>query len=263
MPKFAAGALDLAFEGDRARLTLCRPDRRNALNAAMWRALPLVAAAVDEEPGVKVLTVAGMSGNFAAGADIAEFETACATPELAGQYAAAVHDGLLAFSRMAKPTVAVIEGFCIGGGVALALACDIRLAADDARFAVTPAKLGIVYNIFDTRLLVDAVGASAARDILFTGRIIDAQRALRLGLIDDAVSPRELSNLAEARCALICANSAYSVREAKKMVRRALDGQAVDDAITREVSVRSFTGRAFDKGRAAFLAKEAPDFGDD
>ncbi len=263
MPTFADGALTLEFEGERAQLTLCRPDRRNALNQAMWRSLSLIAAAVDAQAGVRVLTVMGDGGNFAAGADIAEFETACATPELAGQYAAAVHDGLLAFSRMAKPTIAVIEGFCIGGGVALALACDIRLASDEARFAVTPAKLGIVYNAFDTRLLVDAVGSSAARDILFTGRIIDAGRALRLRLIDDAVPAGELAALAEERCGLICANSAYSVREAKRMVRRALDGQALDDATTRQVSVRSFTGPTFARGRAAFLAKQAPDFGED
>lgn len=263
MPTYADGALTLSFEGDRARLMLCRPERRNALNEAMWRALPLIAAAVDAEPGIKLLTVVGMSGNFAAGADIAEFETACATPELAGAYAAAVHDGLLALSRMAKPSVAVIEGFCIGGGVALALACDIRLASQDAQFAVTPAKLGIVYNIFDTRLLVDAVGASAARDILFTARIVDAAHALRIRLIDEAVPAVELDGLAKARCDLICGNSQWSVQQAKQMVRRALDGQSVDDPITRQVSVTSFTGPAFARGRAAFLAKQRPDFGDD
>ncbi|MEI7931645.1 MAG: DUF4011 domain-containing protein, partial [Alphaproteobacteria bacterium] len=177
--------------------------------------------------------------------------------------AAAVHDGLLALSRMAKPSVAVIEGFCIGGGVALALACDIRLASQDAQFAVTPAKLGIVYNIFDTRLLVDAVGASAARDILFTARIVDAAHALRIRLIDEAVPAVELDGLAKARCDLICGNSQWSVQQAKQMVRRALDGQSVDDPITRQVSVTSFTGPAFARGRAAFLAKQRPDFGDD
>ncbi len=260
MPAFADGALDLDLTGECARLTLARPERRNALNQAMWRALGDIAAAVDAADGVKLLIVQGAGGHFAAGADIAEFETVCATRQLAAGYAAAVHDGLLALSRMAKPSIASVEGFCIGGGMALALACDIRLADEGARFAITPAKLGIVYNAFDTRLLVDAVGASAARDLLFTGRIVEAEEALRLGLVDTVLTGGGLGQAVNDKAAILCANSQWSIRQAKRMVRRALDGQAIDDAITRGVSLDSFTGPDFAEGRAAFMAKRAPQF---
>ena len=263
MPTFAGGALDLSFEGEIARLTLRRAEKRNALNEAMWLALPMVAAAVDAQSAVKVLIVSGEGGHFAAGADIAEFEQTCANRKRAGVFAAAVHDGLYALSRMDKPSIAMIEGFCIGGGVALALSCDIRLAGAGARFAVTPAKLGIVYNILDTRMLVDAVGPSAARDLLFTGRLIDATEALRIRLVDEVLDEGGLAGAVAEKAALICANSRWSVTQAKKMVRRALDGQASDDEVTRGVSLDSFTGTAFAKGRKAFMAKETPDFGED
>ena len=260
MPTFADGALTLELGGEVARLILARPERRNALNQAMWRALADVAAAVDKAACVKVLIVEGSGGHFAAGADIAEFETVCATRELAGAYSAAVHDGLFAIARMAKPSIARIEGFCVGGGMALALACDIRLADEAARVAITPAKLGIVYNAFDTRLLVDAVGGSAARDLLFTGRMVDATEALRLGLVDAVHSGGGLEAAVTDKAGLLCANSQWSIRQAKRMVRRALDGQERDDAVTRGVSVDSFTGPDFAEGRAAFMAKRAPDF---
>ena len=145
--------------------------------------------------------------------------------------------------------------------MAMALACDIRLAADDAQLGITPAKLGITYNMFDTRLLVDAVGASAARDLLFTGRIAPAAEALVLGLVDRLFAPAELADAVNAKAGVLCANSQWSIRQAKRMIRRALDGQAFDDATTRAISIESFSGPDFAEGRAAFLEKRPPAFG--
>jgi enoyl-CoA hydratase/carnithine racemase len=260
MQNFAGGALVLEAGQPVATLTLRRPERRNAINAAMWLALPEIAAAVDSDEAIKVLLVRGAGGHFGAGADIGEFAEVTADRERAGAYAASVHDGLEAFSLMAKPAIAVIEGFCIGGGTALALACDIRLAAEGARFGVTPAKLGIVYNMFDTRMLVDAVGASAAKDLLFTGRMVGAPEAHAMGLIDQLRGADALDAAAAQMAAEICANSQWSVRQAKRQVRRALDGQARDDEITRKISVDSFTGEDFAEGRAAFAEKRRARF---
>lgn len=257
---FADGALTLKFEGECAWLILDRPARRNAINHAMWVGLGEAARAVDADSSAKVMIVRGAGGHFAAGADISEFGDIVADSDLTGRYARDVHDGLFAVSRMEKPSLAMIEGSCVGGGTALALACDIRLAAGSAKLGVTPAKLGLVYNMLDTRLLVDAVGPSMARDILYTGRLMDAEEARRVGLVDHVLSEEDLVAAVADRAATLCANSQWSIRQAKKMVRRALDGQAHDDELTREVSRKSFLGEDLAEGRTAFLEKRPPNF---
>lgn len=250
----------LRVDGPLARLTLNRPERRNALGAAMWCGLGEAARAADSDPRIKVLIVSGAGGHFAAGADIAEFEAVAKSREAANDFANAVHDGVGALAQMQKPTLAMIEGFCVGGGVAVALACDVRLAADDAQLGVTPAKLGLVYNIRDTRLLVDAVGPSRARDLLYTGRLISAAEARAIGLVDFTFPAATLAEAVETKAQLISANAQSSVRQAKAMVRRALDGQSADDAPTREVTLQAFLGPEFAEGRTAFMAKRPPKF---
>lgn len=260
MTTFADGALKLEIDGERATLTLDRPQRRNAFNEAMWLALPQICAAVDADASVKILIVRGAAGHFAAGADIAEFETVYATRQRSDVYAAAAHDGVAALARMAKPSLAMIEGFCIGGGMALALACDIRLAASTSSLGITPAKLGLVYNLFDTKRLVDAVGASAARDILFTGRIMPAAEGLAIGLVDFVHEPADLATAVEAKAAAICANSQWSIRQAKLMIARVLDGGVDDGTQTRDVFLDAVAGPDFLEGRASFMAKRPPAF---
>lgn len=258
--EFAGGDLILRVEGSVARLTLNRPERRNALGAAMWRGLGEAARAADSDPRVKVMVVCGAGGHFAAGADIAEFEAVAKDREAANAFADAVHDGVGALAQMEKPTLAMIEGFCVGGGVAVALACDIQMAADDAQLGVTPAKLGLVYNIRDTRLLVDAVGPSMARDLLYTGRLIGAAEALAIGLVDFVHPSGDLAGAVESKTRLICANAQTSAQQAKTMVRRALEGQSADDEVTREVTLQAFLGPEFAEGRTAFMAKRPPKF---
>ncbi|HYE49685.1 MAG TPA: enoyl-CoA hydratase-related protein, partial [Azospirillaceae bacterium] len=166
------------------RLVLNQPARRNALSLEMWRLIPARLAEAAADSAIRVLVVQGAGGTFAAGADISEFGTVYATREDAAAYAADMAAALDGLAGFAKPTLALIEGACVGAGLGVALACDLRFAAADARLGVTPAKLGLVYPLGDTRRLVQAVGPSHAKDLLFTGRLVDAAEALSMGLLN-------------------------------------------------------------------------------
>lgn len=259
MQTFADGAITLEIAGDLATLTLNRPDRRNALNQAMWLALPQACAAIEASPA-KLMVLKGAGGHFAAGADISEFAKVYETREAAAAYADAVHDGVGAIHKLDRPSVAQVEGFCVGAGSALALACDIRMAADDAKFGITPAKLGLMYNLADSKRLVDVVGPGKAKDILFTGRLLDAAEALAFGMTDFVIPAAELSAAVQAKAAQICANSQWSIRAAKRVVQQIIDGVPDDTDQTRQWFVDAVMAEDFLEGRAAFMAKRPPNF---
>lgn len=256
----AEGALLLSRDGPTATLTLNRPDKRNALNRAMWAALPEALAAVAADREALVLVLAGAGGAFASGADIGEFESVYATRGSAAAYDALVSGALEALATFEKPTLAAIRGACVGGGLALALACDLRLAAEDARLGITPAKLGLMYSLADTKRLADAVGPAAAKDILFTGRLLDAAEALRIGLVQSVHPAEALAGAAADKAAAVAAASQWSVRSIKRVVRAILDGAREDDAAMKAQFLDALGGEDFREGRDAFLAKRPPRF---
>lgn len=257
---FADDALVLTGDGDVAVLTLNRPDKRNALTQAMWRALPQALATVEGDATIKVLVVTGAGDAFAAGADIAEFETVYATRDSAAAYAAEIAEAMEALANLSKPTIAAIPGPCVGGGLGLALCCDIRMASDRAKLGITPGKLGLMYSLADTRRLVEAVGPPAAKDILYTGRILGSAEALGLHLIDAAYPPEELEAAVAAKAETIATASQWSARRTKAVIRRILDGQTQDDDTTRAWFLDSLEGEDFQEGRDAFLQKRTPAF---
>lgn len=247
--------LRLETTGAIAHLIIDRAAKRNAITQAMWLQFPqLIEQAMDDQ-AVRVLIVrAAEPGAFSAGADIAEFGDGARDPAWRAANQAAIAQAQLVLTHAPKPVIAFIEGDCVGGGCGLALACDLRIATSAARFGITPAKLGLVYSLHDTKLLVDAVGPAQAKRILLTAGLIDAEEALRIGLIDLIdVDPLPL---AEA----IAANSPHTARQAKIMVRRILNGQAEDDAETSALFADAFTLPDFEEGVAAFLAKRKPQF---
>jgi len=248
-----AMAVTLTLDGPRATLTLDRPAKRNALDLAMWEALPALIERAMAHSAVRLLIVTGRGGAFCAGADIGEFATHAADPAWRARNNAAIRATQVTLARAAKPVLAAIDGDAIGGGLGLALACDIRLATAASRFGMTPAKLGLVYPLHDTKLLVDAVGPAQAKRMLFTARIMDAANAERIGLIDEVVA--DLPAAIDDFAARVVALSATTQTAAKAIVRRILDGATDDDAATAAQFDAAFASADFVAGVAAFHAK--------
>lgn len=251
----------LAREGEIARLILNRPGKHNAITLEMWRSLPRLAAEIEADSGIKAVIVTGAGGKaFSSGADIGEFATVYATPESSRAYNDAVRAGFHAVERLSKPTVAMVQGICVGGGCGLALNCDLRFAAEGARFGITPAKLGLVYSFADTKRLVDTVGPARAKDILFSGRLVDAEEALRIGLIDRLVPADRLEIETLDYVAGLTQLSQYTIRATKRIVQEMVDGADTETVAARILFDDSFAGEDFREGYAAFLAKRKPDF---
>lgn len=252
-------SLRLEKQGAIARLLIDRAARRNAFTQAMWDALPALLAEALADPEIRVLVLqSATAGVFSAGADIGEFSTGARDPQWRATNQASIRRAQFELARAPKPVIAVIDGDCVGGGCGLAIACDIRIASPRARFGITPAKLGLVYSLHDTKLLVDLVGPAQAKRILFSGQLLDASEARRIGLIE--IVSEDVQGEGEALAKTIAENSSYSVRGVKSMVRRILDGQADDDEATRKLFFDAFTGEDFAEGVAAFLEKRKARF---
>lgn len=252
-------SLTLDIDGPVATLTIDRPAKRNAMSYEMWSALPGLLGKVEADDSVRALVVRG-TDHFSAGADISEFATLRADADGARRYSEAVHAGERAIATLPKPTIAAVTGVCVGGGCELALACDLRVAADDARFGITPAKLGIVYNLTSTRRLVEAVGPSWARQILFTADLLDAATALRIGLVNELRPAGAVVGRARELAATAAARSQVSVRGAKAIVARITDGLFAEDETVHALYEESVTSADYAEGVAAFMAKRAPRF---
>lgn len=249
--------LRLETEGQVAHLLIDRLDKRNAFNMAMWEMMPGLLDQVERNPEAKVLVIrsAEVGAGFCAGADIKELLANKDDADWRAANQAAINRVQHKLARLDMPTVAFVEGDCIGGGCGLALACDLRVATGAARFGITPAKLGLVYPLHDVKLLTDLVGPGQAKRILFTGGLLDAEEAQRVGLIEMIAD--EPTDLIDA----LLAASPHSIRESKKFVRRVLDGQAADDEDTLRLFAEAFTGSDFLEGTTAFVEKRKPEFG--
>ena len=243
-----------------ARLQIDRPDKRNAMDQAMWEAFPLLVNRAMADPAVRLLIVgSAQPGPFCAGADIGEFAQRSADPLWRTRNQAAIRATQITLARAPKPTIAMIDGDAVGGGCGIALACDVRIASPRARMGITPAKLGLVYPLHDTRLLIDLVGPAQAKRLLFSAMLIDADEALRIGLVQQLADDLEGAVLALARQML--AMSPASQRASKAIVQRIIEGAHDDDARSAAGFDAAFTGKDFDEGVAAFLEKRKPVFG--
>lgn len=247
--------LRLETHGAVAHLIIDRAAKRNAFNQAMWDMLPGLVAQAIADDNVRVLMLrSAESGVFCAGADIGELSVNATNADWLAANQTAINRAQYDLTRAAKPTIALIDGDCVGGGCGLALACDLRIASARSRFGITPAKLGLVYPLHDTKLLVDLVGPAAAKRILFTGALMDATEAHRIGLIN------EIADNADPLIETMISVSGHSQRESKAMIRRVLDGQAADDDATRAIFADAFSGPDFREGVSAFLEKRSPHF---
>ncbi len=250
--------LMIAQENGVALVTINRPQKRNAMALEQWRGLAAAFRGFAADDAVRTAVLFGAGGHFCAGADIGEFEAVRRNASDNDVYSAAVTEAAASIMELEKPVIAAIEGSVFGGGCGLAMACDMRIAAKGARFAVPAAKLSIVYTPRDTANLLSLVGPAWAKRILFTGDPIDAETALRIGLADQLVEENPLA-AARALAERISANAPLSIAGAKAILRALLQGKGADE-VGQRMTARSLDSEDFREGRRAFMEKRKPKF---
>ena len=248
-------------DGAIAHVIINRPAKRNAITLQIWHDLAAVMARLDAEVSVKlvVLRGAGTKG-FSGGADIQEFPTVFRDADSTRAFNAAVRVGQLALEQLSKPTIAVIYGACVGGGCGIALACDLRFAADDARLGITPSKLGLAYSPTDMRRLVALVGPSRAKDIVFSGRLLPAVEAHAAGLVDFLAPSADLEGMASHYAMGLLANSQQSIRTMKTIINSVSGVHVRPEDELQQTFESTYDGHDFREGYAAFIAKRPPRF---
>jgi enoyl-CoA hydratase/carnithine racemase len=248
--------LHIAYDPPLAWVTLNRPARRNAMTSAMWQRLPTLAAEIEARDDVRVVLMRGAGDEaFSAGADITEMQAQLAAPESLRITQQAVQDGENAWSRLDRPTIALISGACTGGGCGLALACDLRVATPESFFAIPPARLGLVYSLIDTRRIVDLAGPARAKEMLFTGRRVSAEEALAWGLVNRVVPRSALEAEGRALGAEIAGCFQNSVRAAKRIVNAITAGARSETEESQRLYAESFWSADFRAAAAGFVAR--------
>ena len=257
-----SGRIHVEREGALGWLVFDHPERRNAISHEMWEALPDAARSLDADPDVRVVVLRGAGEvAFVSGADISEFEGRRTGGSAAADYEETTARAFGAIAELSKPVLAMIHGFCVGGGLATALAADLRYAADDALFAIPAARLGLAYHPGGLEALAALVGPSAAKEVLFTARRYTAPEALALGLVNRVFAKGELEAEVRGIAAAIAANAPLTLRSAKLVVRElGREGPRRDQVAMAGSIRRCFESEDYKEGVRAFLEKRQPRF---
>ena len=243
-------------------LILNQPNKRNAISLEMWQGIESVAENFSNDNEVRVVVLSGAGDKaFSAGADISQFEENRASKEATEHYNQTVMEALDALDHLNKPTIAMIQGFCVGGGASVATHCDLRIAAENARFAIPPAKLGLAYRWEDVNPLVQLIGPTFAREILYTGRLFTAAEALQMGLVNRVVPISELESYVADYASTIAGNAPLTVHAIKQTIQETLkDPQDRNLSLVEELVNACFASDDYQEGRAAFMEKRKPNF---
>ena len=256
------GGASLTIEGGVATILFDRPRARNAMLHQTWCALSAMIAESEADARVAVIVMRGADGHFGAGNDIAEFGGLRGDPEGSLAFGKAMAAAMFAVERATKPVIAAIEGCCFGASLALALAADFRVAAEDARFAITPAKFGALYLRSDLRRLVAAIGQGQARRMIFTVQTLGAAEALAIGLVDQLAPPERFDEQLGQLVQAVARGSPFTLHHSKRMLRDSGHGESpAEDEESLGWFVEALQGADFAEGYSAFMAKRAPDFG--
>ena len=249
-------------EGAVATVLFSNPAKMNAMTFDMWNAVPGTLAALEADPEVRAIIVAGDGDKaFISGADISQFEKLRGTAEAQAEYNKAVEKAYLAPMQCSKPVVARIRGFCFGGGLGFAAACDLRICGEDALFRMPAARLGLGYSPTGVRRFMNVIGAANTADIFFTARKFDAAEALRMGFVSRVVPVAELERAVAETCELIAENAPLTVAAAKFAVQQALKDPAERDMAKAVKMVETcFASADHKEGRQAFMEKRKPTF---
>lgn len=249
-------------EGSIGHLVFSNPDRHNAVSLAMWQRAGEVLADFAADAALRVVVLSG-AGNksFVSGADISRFDKERGTASAARDYGAAVEKVYAAVHDFPKPTIAMIRGWCIGGGLGLAVACDIRIAAGHSRFAMPAAKLGLGYDMAGMRRFVEVLGSSFTKEMFFTARQFDVDEARLMGLVNRVVPDGEIEDFTRACAETIAANAPLTLAAAKFAVTElAKDEDGRDLERCSAMIDRCFASGDYEEGRRAFLEKRRPVF---
>jgi enoyl-CoA hydratase len=249
-------------DGSIGRLIFNNPARHNAVSLDMWQAVTQIIDDFERDDAIRVIVVSGSGGRaFVSGADISEFKEKRASEEAAAAYSKISEGARHRLQDTPKPTIAKISGYCIGGGVGTALACDMRIAAEGSRFGIPAAKLGLGYGHDGIRRLIDLVGPACAREIFYTARQFSAEEALRMGLVNQVVPSDSLESYVTDYCQMIAANAPLTVRSVKAIVREAMkDERERDLALCQRMVDECFASEDYAEGRTAFMEKRKPVF---
>ena len=246
-----------------AYVTFNRPEQRNAINYAGWLELRRLAAELGSDDSVRVVVFAGAGDKaFSAGADIVDFEEHRADGARARRYAEAFDGALTAIGELPKPTISRIHGFCVGGGCEFATTTDIRIVAEESRFGIPIARLGLLIGYVEMSHLVNLVGAGAASYLLLSGRLIDAREALRIGLVTQVVPAAELESYTDELAGEMARLAPLSQRHTKTLMRTLQKNPGLKDLTPAETELPYvvFDSEDYREGRTAFVQRRAPEF---
>jgi enoyl-CoA hydratase/carnithine racemase len=249
-------------EGPIATVVFNRPRVRNAISLAMWIEIPEVIDRLSKHEGIRAIVFRGAGTEaFASGADIAEFKEQRKDTASALRYNQHTTAAYQAIRQCALPTVAMIHGFCMGGAMAVAMACDLRFAAEGAKFGIPAARLGIIYGADAVGQLVDLVGPAYAKDILYSGRTVSDREAAAIGFLQRLLPPAELERYTYDYLNSVADNAPLSVRGAKLMVESSVSGMTDDHRQRlRELQLTAMESQDYQEGTRAFLEKRRPRF---
>jgi enoyl-CoA hydratase/carnithine racemase len=251
----------VAERGAVSTLVFNRPAKRNAITLEMWRTLPAVLQDLAADAAVRALVVRGAGSEaFASGADISEFERVRADSAAGRQYSGAVETAARALANFPRPTIAMIHGFCVGGGLEVALACDLRFAGRTARFGITAARLGIIYGLTSTRRLVATVGPNHARDLLFSGRLVGIEEARAMGLVNMAYEPDTLESKTYDYARRLVEQAPLTQRGAKLMLQYLMGEGEMTESDLATYAEQAYESEDYREGVRAFVEKRRPRF---
>ncbi len=249
------------LEGPVLHIRFNNPAKHNALSVDMWEAVPQLLGQAERDDNVRMVVFSGEGEKaFVSGADISQFEDMRAAKEAVKRYESMAEAALEGIYEFAKPTVAAIRGYCIGGGVNVAISCDIRVATASSVFSVPASRLGLGYRVSAMRNLTQLVGPGYAKDIFFTGRRLDAAEALRIGLVNRTAEPDKLGELLKEYTDAITTGAPLTIKAGKRIIREVLRTDDVDMEMCRRLILDCFESEDYAEGRKAFMEKRKPVF---
>ena len=247
-------------EGALGWVVFNNPDRRNAVSIDMWEAMPSVLEDFEKDPDVRVVVLAGAGDKaFISGADISQFEKQRSSKDAVQRYEDISEAAQAKLAGFDKPVMAMIRGYCLGAGVNVANSCDLRIAADDARFGIPAGKMGLGYRATSMKNLVDTVGAPFAREIMLTARQFSAAEALHMGLVHKVVETGLLEKAVREYAEAIASNAPLTLRAAKRTIRE-VSKRDYDVEQCRSWARECFESEDYVEGRRAFMEKRKPQF---